>query len=137
MLIWQSDSDDGSFVFTTDETSKSSFKDEGSSSIGKKLGDKRPTKKISFADMDEINNDKAEKSPFQKAPERAPSLKKPEAALPKPEQRPPTRMPTTQPVQSTALVARKPGPENSAADAWEKEELISIKERYDFIHLFA
>lgn len=133
LLISQSDSD-GSVVFATDETSKSSFKDEG---IGKRLGDKRPTKKLSFADMDEINIDKAEKLPFQKAPERAPSLKRPEAALPKPEQRLPTRMPTAQPVQSTALVARRPGPEDSAADAWEKEELISIKERYDFIHLFA
>lgn len=52
------------------------------------------------------------------------------AALPKPD-RPPTIVPTTQPVQS----ARKPGPGDSAADAWEKEEMTSIKERYHLLLL--
>ncbi|KAH6755362.1 Remorin family protein [Perilla frutescens var. hirtella] len=116
-----------SVLRSSDETSRSSFKDDGSTSTSKRLPDKKPTKKISFADMEEVSNNKAEKLPVQKVP----SLNRPPsfaeqlnmAALPKPE-----RQPTiTQPFQS----ARTPGPQDSVADAWEKEEMASIKERYE------
>ncbi|KAI3467272.1 hypothetical protein Pfo_023935 [Paulownia fortunei] len=139
---------------SSDETSKRSFKDPDnklpiSTSRSKKMPEKEPSikKKISFADIDETTSNKPEKSALEKAPERAPpsmkrpptfadkqlnmtDSKKPETTVPKPD-RPPTGWPTTQPVETRRQSATKPGPGDSTADAWEKEEMASIKERYE------
>ncbi|KAL6577766.1 hypothetical protein OROMI_010094 [Orobanche minor] len=53
-----------------------------------------------------------------------------ETSLPKPG-RPSTRRSTTQLIETTGQSATKPGPGDSMADAWEKEEMASIKERYE------
>lgn len=133
---------------TSDKTSNASFGDSEDTSTIKRPPEKKPStkKKISFADIDEISSNKPEKSSFEKPLEMAPSLKRPPTSadkqldssesrkpittLQKPD-RPPIRQPTAQPVETRKQIATKPGPGDSAADAWEKEEMISIKERYE------
>ncbi|KAK6133753.1 hypothetical protein DH2020_032464 [Rehmannia glutinosa] len=56
--------------------------------------------------------------------------KSPETPSPKPD-RQPVGWATTQPIETRSQSATKPGPEDSMADAWEKEEMASIKERYE------
>ncbi|KAK4423700.1 hypothetical protein Salat_1952900 [Sesamum alatum] len=102
--------------------------------------------KISFVDTNKITSKNPGNSAGQMAPERAPSMgrpptfadkhldigesEKPETPLPKSDH-PPTRWSTTQPVEPRRQTATKPGPAESMADAWEKEKMASIQERYE------
>lgn len=117
---------------TLDGTPRTSFKDEGTAS--NRLPEKKPTRKISFADLDEISNNKGEKLPLQKDPERAPSLRRPptfaDKQLSVADSRKPLKSPPPPP-PPLPPIARKPGPADSAAAAWEKEEMASIRERYN------
>ncbi|KAL2226219.1 UNVERIFIED_CONTAM: hypothetical protein Sindi_1980600 [Sesamum indicum] len=119
-----------------------------STSSSKRPPEKAPSikKRISFADTDETKSNKPEKPALQKAPEPAPSMKKPptftdkqlniiegkrtDTTVPKPD-RPAPGLSTTQPVETRRQSATKPGPGDSKADDWEKEELESIRERYE------
>ncbi|XP_042052816.1 radixin-like isoform X1 [Salvia splendens] len=117
-----------------DGTPRTSFKDEGTTS--NRFPEKKPTRKISFADLDEISNNKGEKLPLQKDPERAPSLRLPptfaDKQLSAADSRKPLKSPPPPPPPpSLPPIARKPGPADSAAAAWEKEEMASIRERFD------
>ncbi|KAL8518564.1 hypothetical protein ACS0TY_009793 [Phlomoides rotata] len=130
------------------ETPRPSFEDsEGASTINRPP-EKKPSmkKKISFADIDEISSNKPEKLSIEKSREKAPPLKRPPTfadkqldigenrkpipTLQKPDH-PSMRQSTGKPVETRKQIATKPGPGDSAADAWEKEEMISIKERYE------
>lgn len=125
---------------TSGETPRPSFEDSEGTSTIKRPPEKKPSmkKKISFADIDEISSKEPEK-PLEKVPslKRPPTFadkqldigvnRKPITTLP---DRPPTRQSTAQPVETRKQTATKPGPADSAADAWEKKEMMSIKERY-------
>ncbi|KAK4430056.1 hypothetical protein Salat_1306300 [Sesamum alatum] len=138
---------------SSDGTPKTSSKDPDNKSSTSTSSSKRPPekapslkKRISFADNDETISNKPEKPAPDKAPERAPSMKKPpsfadkqlsitegkrtDTTVPKPD-RPPPGLSTTQPGETRKQSATKPGPEDSKADAWEKEELASIRGRYE------
>ncbi|KAK4399841.1 Heparanase-like protein 2 [Sesamum angolense] len=102
--------------------------------------------KISFVDTNKINSKKPANSADQMAPERAPSMgspptfadkhldirerEKPETPPPTSDL-PPTRWSMTQPVDPRRQTATKPGSADSMADAWEKEKMASIQERYE------
>ncbi|KAI3452889.1 hypothetical protein Pfo_009552 [Paulownia fortunei] len=143
----------------SDETSKKSLKNPDikvptSTSTSKKKPEKAvdpaPSikNKISFADTDETTSNKPGNPAIEKAPEHAPSMgrpptfadkhldisdgKSPETLVPKPD-RPPTRWSTTQPIETRRQSATKPGFGDSKADAWEKEEMAKIKERYEML----
>ncbi|KAK6133927.1 hypothetical protein DH2020_032319 [Rehmannia glutinosa] len=120
---------------SSDQNSKTSNKDpDNKPSTSKNQPEKQPSfkKRISFADIDEISSNKPEKPALEKAPsmKRPPAfadkqlnktdIKKPETTLPKPV-----------PVETRKQSATKPGPGDSQADAWEKEEMASIKQRYE------
>ncbi|KAL3654286.1 hypothetical protein CASFOL_003967 [Castilleja foliolosa] len=132
------------------ETSKKSFKDldnYSKPSTSKRLPEKEPSlkKRISFADIDETDiSNKPKNSALEKkksseiAPpsmRRPPTFadkqsnkidsKKPEIVLPN------TIRPITPPVETKMQNAIKPGHRDSQADAWEKEEMASINERYE------
>ncbi|XP_057777337.1 uncharacterized protein LOC130995874 isoform X2 [Salvia miltiorrhiza] len=115
-----------------DGTPRTNFKDEGTTS--NRLPERKPTKKISFADLAEISNNNGAKLPQQQDPERAPSLKRPPTSadrqLSMADSRKPLKSPPP-PLPPPPPIARKPGPADSAAAAWEKEEMASIKERYE------
>ncbi|KAL0408730.1 UNVERIFIED_CONTAM: hypothetical protein Sradi_1807400 [Sesamum radiatum] len=141
----------------TEETSRRNYKDPDikmpiSASRSKKMPEKAadpapPSReKISFVDTNKITSKKPANSTGQMAPERAPSMgrpptfadkhldigesEKPETPPPKSD-RPPTRWSMTQPVDPRRQTATKPGPADSMADAWEKEKMASIQERYE------
>lgn len=122
---------DGSVVVTLDGTPRTSSKDEGT--MSNRLPEKKPTRKISFADLAEISSNKDEKIPLQKDPERDPSLRRPptfaDKQLSVADSRKPLKSPPPPP-PPLPPIARKPGPADSAAAAWEKEEMASIRERY-------
>ncbi|KAL2233519.1 UNVERIFIED_CONTAM: hypothetical protein Sindi_1531900 [Sesamum indicum] len=141
----------------TEETLRRNYKDPDikmpiSASRSKKMTEKAadpgpPSKdKISFVDTNKTTSKKPANSAGQMAPERAPSMgrpptfadkhldigesEKPETPQPKSDS-PPTRWSTTQPVDPRRQTATKPGPADSMADAWEKEKMASIQERYE------
>lgn len=131
---------------TSGETPRASFGDSEGTSTIKRPPEKKPSmrKKTSFADIDEISSKKPEKLSFEKPLEKAPSLKRPPTFADKQldigEKRkptttlpahPPVRQSTAQPVDTRKQIATKPGPADSAADAWEKEEMMRISERYE------
>ncbi|KAL0385960.1 UNVERIFIED_CONTAM: hypothetical protein Sradi_2990300 [Sesamum radiatum] len=58
------------------------------------------------------------------------SGKRTETTVPKPD-RPAPGLSTTQPAETRRQSATKPGPGDSKADDWEKEELESIRDRYE------
>ncbi|XP_047963112.1 remorin-like isoform X2 [Salvia hispanica] len=115
-----------------DGTPRTSSKDEGT--MSNRLPEKKPTRKISFADLAEISSNKDEKIPLQKDPERDPSLRRPptfaDKQLSVADSRKPLKSPPPPP-PPLPPIARKPGPADSAAAAWEKEEMASIRERFD------
>ncbi|KAL0420942.1 UNVERIFIED_CONTAM: hypothetical protein Slati_3117100 [Sesamum latifolium] len=137
---------------SSDGTSKTSSEDPDnklstSTSSSKRPPEKAPSikKRISFADTDETISNKPEKPALEKAPERAPSMKKTttfaeqlnitegkrtDTTVPKPD-RPAPGLSTTQPVETRRQSATKPGPGDFKADDWEKEELESIRDRYE------
>ncbi|GFP88734.1 hypothetical protein PHJA_001017100 [Phtheirospermum japonicum] len=119
-----------SSVYISGETSKKSFKDPDNynkPSASKRIPEKEPSfkKRISFADIDEtiIRNKLPEKPALEtkKATEVAPpSMKRPPTFADK-------QLNKTTKMQNEI----KPGPRDSQADAWEKEEMTSINERYE------
>ncbi|KAK4403087.1 hypothetical protein Sango_1049400 [Sesamum angolense] len=136
-------SSDGTRTSSEDPDNKLST----STSSSKRPPEKAPSikKRISFADTDETLGNKPEKPALEKAPERAPPMKKPptfadkqlnttegkktDTTVPKPD-RPAPGLSTTQPVETRKQSAAKPGHGDSKADDWEKEELESIRDRY-------
>ncbi|KAL0327136.1 UNVERIFIED_CONTAM: hypothetical protein Sangu_1791600 [Sesamum angustifolium] len=141
----------------TEETSRRNYKDPDikmpiSASRSKRMPEKAadpapPSKdKISFVDTNKINSKKPANSADQMAPERGPSMGSPPTFADKhldirerekPETPPPTsdlppnRWSMTQPVDPRRQTATKPGSADSMADAWEKEKMASIQERYE------
>ncbi|KAK6133885.1 hypothetical protein DH2020_032375 [Rehmannia glutinosa] len=117
------------------QNSKTSNKDpDNKPSTSKNQPEKQPSfkKRISFADIDEISSNKPEKPALEKAP----SMKRPPAFADKQlnkteSKKPETTLPKPVPVETRKQSATKPGPGDSKADAWEKEEMASIKERYE------
>lgn len=96
-------------------------------------------KKISFAD-DLTKNEPGVQAAQDKTPKRVPSLirpptpatdkDKPELTVMKPVQ-PQSKGPVPVPVEARKYGTTRPGPADSQADAWEKEEMTSINERYE------
>ncbi|PIN21934.1 hypothetical protein CDL12_05347 [Handroanthus impetiginosus] len=114
-----------------DETSKQSFKDSDT-----KMPEKAPgpapsiKKKTSFAEINETNSDKPDNQELEKAPERTPSVGRPPTFAHMHSDTKDSTMPTT-PVETRRQNVRKPGPRDYVADAWTKEKMASIKERYE------
>ncbi|KAL7132741.1 hypothetical protein ABFS83_12G094200 [Erythranthe nasuta] len=116
---------------SSDGTSRKSFDDSDkklpiSTSTSTKIPEKQPSvkKKISFADMDEIAG--ASNKPEKSAVEKAPSVKRPPAFADK-------QLKITE-IKKPDITLQKPDraiPRDPRADAWEKEEMASIKERYE------
>ncbi|KAK6133642.1 hypothetical protein DH2020_032552 [Rehmannia glutinosa] len=141
----------------SDETSKQSSKNHDikapiststSKTMPEKAMDPAPSlnHKKRFDYTDETTSNKPGNPALERAPEHSPSVlrpssfadkhlnisdsKSPETPSPKPD-RQPVGWATTQPIETRSQSATKPGPEDSMADAWEKEEMASIKERYE------
>ncbi|KAL3636199.1 hypothetical protein CASFOL_020746 [Castilleja foliolosa] len=87
--------------------------------------------KISFFDTNENPEWMGRPSALEDKHLKDDDRKSPESPLHKPDS-PPIGNQTARPVGTTRQSTNKPGPRDSLADAWEKEEMASIKERlYD------